>query len=256
MKFNPLLLVLAFSLYFTSCKPLEKVPTYLDQVTDSTGKGVVRQGELLIQKNDLLSIQIASQSTKPDVSDMIYNQQVSGGTVPGYLVDVNGNIEHHRLGVIKAEGLTKSQLAAEIKKRLTEPVELMKDPSVLIRFMNMKVTVLGEVAQQGPVTVPGERLTILEAVGLAGGISEYGKKTAVKVLREANGQRELATIDLTSKDVFDSPYYTLMQNDVVIVETSGRKQKENEQVRTMQKVSFGVSFIAVAATLVNILTRN
>lgn len=256
MKFTRFLVLLALPLYFISCKPMQKIPTYLEQVNDSTGRGAVRQSQLLIQKNDLLSVQISSLSTKPDISDAIYNQQVVGGTVPGYLVDNNGNIEHHRLGLIKAEGLTKDQLAAEFKKRLTEPVELMKDPSVIIRFMNMKVTVLGEVGQQGLVTVPGERLTILEAVGLAGGINENGKKSNVKVVREVNGTREVATIDLTSKAVFDSPYYTLMQNDVLIVEASGQKQKETEQVRTMQKISFGVSFIAVAATLLNILTRN
>lgn len=256
MKFTRFLVLLALSLYFISCKPMQKIPTYLEQVNDSTGRGAVRQSQLLIQKNDLLSVQISSLSTKPDISDAIYNQQVVGGTVPGYLVDNNGNIEHHRLGLIKAEGLTKDQLAAEFKKRLTEPVELMKDPSVIIRFMNMKVTVLGEVGQQGLVTVPGERLTILEAVGLAGGINENGKKSNVKVVREVNGTREVATIDLTSKAVFDSPYYTLMQNDVLIVEASGQKQKETEQVRTMQKISFGVSFIVVATTLINILTRN
>lgn len=256
MKFTRFLVLLALPLYFISCKPMQKIPTYLEQVNDSTGRGAVRQSQLLIQKNDLLSVQISSLSTKPDISDAIYNQQVVGGTVPGYLVDNNGNIEHHRLGLIKAEGLTKDQLAAEFKKRLTEPVELMKDPSVIIRFMNMKVTVLGEVGQQGLVTVPGERLTILEAVGLAGGINENGKKSNVKVVREVNGTREVATIDLTSKAVFDSPYYTLMQNDVLIVEASGQKQKETEQVRTMQKISFGVSFIVVATTLINILTRN
>lgn len=256
MKFTRFLVLLALPLYFISCKPLQKIPTYLEQVTDSTGRGAVKQSQLLIQKNDLLSVQISSLSTKPDISDAIYNQQVVGGTVPGYLVDNNGNIEHHRLGLIKAEGMTKDQLAAEFKKRLTEPVELMKDPSVIIRFMNMKVTVLGEVGQQGLVTVPGERLTILEALGLAGGINENGKKTNVKVVREVNGTREVATIDLTTKAVFDSPFYTLMQNDVVIVEASGQKQKETEQVRTMQKISFGVSFIAVTATLINILTRN
>lgn len=256
MKFTRFLVLLALPLYFISCKPMQKIPTYLEQVNDSTGRGAVRQSQLLIQKNDLLSVQISSLSTKPDISDAIYNQQVVGGTVPGYLVDNNGNIEHHRLGLIKAEGLTKDQLAAEFKKRLTEPVELMKDPSVIIRFMNMKVTVLGEVGQQGLVTVPGERLTILEAVGLAGGINENGKKSNVKVVREVNGTREVATIDLTSKAVFDSPYYTLMQNDVLIVEASGQKQKENEQARTMQKISFGVSFIAVTVTLINILTRN
>ena len=256
MKFTRFLVLLALPLYFISCKPMQKIPTYLEQVTDSTGRGAVRQGELLIQKNDLLAIQINSLSTKPEISDAIFNQPVTGGTVSGYLVDNNGYIEHHRLGRIKAEGLTKDQLAAECKKRLTEPVELMKDPTVIIRFMNMKVTVLGEVGQQGLVTVPGERLTILEAVGLAGGISEYGKKTAVKVLREVNGQRELATIDLTSKDIFDSPFYTMMQNDVVIVEAIRKKQKEADQARTMQKISFGVSFIVVTATLINLLTRN
>ncbi|MBE2230673.1 MAG: polysaccharide biosynthesis/export family protein [Chitinophagaceae bacterium] len=256
MKRFPFFLLLAFSLYFVSCKPLEKIPTYLEQVNDSTGRGTVKQTALLIQKNDLLSIQIASLSTKPEVSDAIFNQQVSGGTVPGYLVDGNGNIEHHRLGIIPAAGLTKEQLAAEIKKRLTEPAELMKDPSVIIRFMNMKVTVLGEVEQQGPVNVPGEKLTILEAVGLAGGITEYGKKTTIKVLRETNGQREMAVVDLTSKDIFDSPFYNLVQNDVIIVESSNRKQKEAEQARTFQKVSFGISLVAVTATLANILSRN
>lgn len=235
---------------------MERIPGYLEHVNDSTGRGVLKQQELLIQKNDLLSIQISSLSTKPDVSDAIFNQQVVGGAVPGYLVDADGNIEHHRLGVIHVEGLTKNQLSAEIKKRLTEPVELMSDPTVVIRFMNMRVTVLGEVGQQGLVSVSGEKLTILEAIGLAGGITEYGKKNVVKVLRENNGQRELAIVDLTSKEMFDSPFYTLMQNDVVIVEATGQKQRETEQARNLQKVSFGVSLIAVTATLVSLLTRN
>lgn len=253
MKITGQLLLLIFPLYFFSCKPVQQLPYYLDKVNDSTGKGEVKAQDLLIQKNDLLSIQIYSLSTKPDISDAIYNQPVSaGGNSTGYLVDINGNIEHHRLGVIHAEGLTKGQLASEIKKRLTVPVELLKDPTVIIRFQNFKVTVLGQVGNQGPVTVPGERLTILEAIGLAGGVNDYGKKDKVKVVRETNGQRETGIVDLTSKEIFDSPFYNLLQNDLIIVGETNQKLKDTEQARVVQRVSFALTLVTVAATLYNV----
>lgn len=233
------------------------MPYYLDMVNDSTGKGEVKVPELRIQKNDLLSIQISSLSTKPEASDAIYNQlSTAGSTAAGYLVDAQGNIEHHRLGVIHAEGLTKQELAVEIKKRLTVPVELLKDPTVVIRFMNFKVTVLGQVGQQGPVTVPGERLTVLEAIGLAGGITDYGKKDKVKVVREINGQRETGIIDLSSKDIFDSPYYNLVQNDLLIVGETNEKMKDAQQAKIMQRITFAFTVVTVAATLTNIFIRN
>ena len=254
-SFRYLFLVIPF--YFFSCKPVQQIPYYLDKVNDSTGKGEVKVPELRIQKNDLVSIQIASLSTKPDISDAIYNQvSAAGSGSAGYLVDAQGNIEHHRLGVIHAEGLTKQELAAEIKKRLTVPVELLKDPTVIIRFMNFKVTVLGQVGQQGPVTVPGERLTVLEAIGLAGGITDYGKKDKVKVVREINGQRETGIIDLSSKDIFDSPYYNLVQNDLLIVGETNEKMKDAQQAKIMQRITFAFTVVTVAATLTNIFIRN
>ena len=250
-SFRYLFLVIPF--YFFSCKPVQQLPYYLDKVNDSTGKGEVKIPELRIQKNDLVSIQIASLSTKPDISDAIYNQVSAGGTgSTGYLVDGQGNIEHHRLGVIHAEGLTKQELAAEIKKRLTVPVELLKDPTVIIRFMNFKVTVLGQVGAQGPVTVPGERLTILEAIGLAGGVTDYGKKDKVKLVREINGQREVGIVDLSSDKIFESPYYNLVQNDLIIVGETNQKLKDSEQARITQRVSFALTLVTVAATLYNI----
>ena len=262
MKFTRLICLLALPLYFLSCKPQQKMINYLEYVNDSTGKGEVKYPELIIQKNDLLSIQIYSLSTKPELSDAIYNQPATGGaggtgsSTSGYLVDNNGNIIHHRLGIIHAEGLTKQQLADEIKKRLTVPVELLKDPTVVIRLQNFKVTVLGQVAKQGPITVPGEKMTILEAVGLAGGIDDYGKKTNLKVVREQNGVRETGMIDLSSKNIFESPYYNLLQNDVIVVEATNQRYKEQEQLRTMQKVSFALSLVTVAATLTTIFIRN
>jgi polysaccharide export outer membrane protein len=258
MKFIRIFFLLALPIYFISCKPQQKMPQYLENVLDTSGKGEIKPPDLKIQKNDLLSIQIISLSTQPDKSDVIYNQPstgANGGTV-GYLVDNNGDIIHHRLGVLRAEGLTKTELANEIKKRLTVPVELLKDPTVIIRLSNFKVTVLGQVAREGVLNVPGERLTILEAVGLAGGITDFGKKTNLKVHREADGKRETGIIDLTSKDIFDSPYYYLAQNDVLIVEASNQKYKDAEQLKTMQKISFAFTLVTVAATIASIFIRN
>lgn len=256
------LLTLSLPLWLLSCKPQEKVSAYLEKVNDSTGKGAVIIPDLRIQKNDLLSIQIYSLSTKPDVSDVLYNQPSAGSggasTGPtGYLVDNQGNIEHHRLGKIHAEGLTKQELAAEIRKRLTEPVELLKNPTVTIRFLNFRVLVLGQVGKEGPITTQGERLTILEAISLAGGIPDlYGKKETVKVIREVNGQRETGFVDLTSDKLFESPFYHLLQNDVVVVEGTGQKIKEIQEQRNVQKITFALTLITTATLLYNILSRN
>ncbi len=112
MKLIRIAFILTFPLSFFSCKPVQKIPQYLENLSDTSGKGVVKSPDLIIQKNDLLSIHIMSLSTKPEESDAIFNQAVSGSAeAPGYLVDNNGDIFHHRLGLIHAEGLTKNQLA-------------------------------------------------------------------------------------------------------------------------------------------------
>ena len=261
MNFNRFLLLLALPLYLLSCKPQQVLPNYLENLSDTTGKGAVKIPELRIQKNDQLFIQVYSGSKKPEASDVFYNLPASqgagqGAVTSGFLVDVMGNIDYPQLGSIHAEGLTKQELAAEIKKRLTHPVELLADPSVIIRFLNFKVNVLGEVARPGLINVPGERITILEAIGLAGDITQYGRKNTVKVIREIDGDRNIGTIDLSSKDLFESPYYNLLQNDVVMVEPSKRKAQSAEQALTAQKISFALTIVTVAATLANIFIRN
>lgn len=263
MKFIRILLLFSLPFYFFSCKTQQKTPYYLERVSDTTGKGTeVKMPELRIQKGDLLSIQIYSLSTRPEI-DQLYNLPnaqgaavVAQGTPAGYLVGNDGNIEHHRLGTFPAAGMTKQELAAEVKKRLTSPVELLSNPTVIIRYLNFHVTVLGQVGREGQINVPGERLTILEAVGLAGGINDYGKKDQVKVLREINGKRETGIINLASDSLFMSPYYTLMQNDVVMVSPTAQRMKESDQQRAYQKISMGLTLVAAAATLANIFIRN
>jgi polysaccharide export outer membrane protein len=234
------------------------MPNYLETVTDSSHNGEVKIPELRIQKNDMLFIQVYSASTKPEV-DALYNLRESSdrasqtqGPTNGFLVDAKGNIEYPRLGTFHADGLTKDELAAQIKKRLTEPVELLKDPTVIIRFLNLKVTVIGEVQSQGVINFPGEKVTILEAIGLAGGINEFGKKERVKVIRETDGKREIGIINLSSDSLFQSPYYTLVQNDVVMIDPVKQKQKQRDQTQAFQRVSFALSVITAAAFIYNI----
>ncbi len=259
MKFTRLFLLLAIPVYLFSCRTQQKLPNFLEHVTDSTEKAEVKIPDLRFQKNDLISIQISSLSLEPGVSDIIYNQPITPGSTTsngstGYLVDLKGNIHHHRLGDFHAEGLTKDELAAEVKKRLLEPVELLKDPTVIINFLNFRVTFLGEIS--GTVNIPGERLTIFEAIALKGGIGDYGKKNNVKVMREVDGKTEVGYVDLTASNVFESPYYNLRQNDLIVVEPTKQKRNDAEQARITQKISFALTLITVAATLSNIFIKN
>ena len=173
-------------------------------------------------------------------------------TTTGYLVDVNGNIEYPRIGLIKAEGLTKLQLADTIKKRINEKDSVLTNPSVIIRFQNLKVTLLGEVNREGPISVPAERVTILEAIGLAGGIKEFGMKDSVLVIRELDGKRTAGWVDMTSNNLFESPYYHLMQNDVIFVEPSKRKVKKTEQEIFYRQAAFVVSLITAIAVVITV----
>ena len=148
--------------------------------------------------------------------------------------------------------MTKKELANEIKKRLTEPVELLRNPTVIIRFLNYKITVLGFVGKEGLLPVPGERITILEAIGLAGGITEFGKKDRVKITRETDEEVKIAYVDLTSDTLFKSPYYYLVQNDVIVVEPTKAKIRQADQNQTAQRISIALGIITSAAFIYNI----
>lgn len=244
-------LVGSIILLVVACTPQQKIPAYLEHVNDTTIVTTVQVVEPVIQKNDLLQIQVYSASVNPQV-DAPYNMPLQGagegGGVAGILVDANGNIEYPRVGTIQVEGLTRSQLSDIIKTRLSGQ---LTNPVVIVRFQNYKVTILGEVGSQGSFNVPTERLTILEAIGLAGGVSEYGKKEGVKVLREKNGVREIGLVDLTSKDIFSSPYYQLSQNDVVIVEPSNLKIQREQKAESTQRIAFALSIVTSVLFIYN-----
>jgi polysaccharide biosynthesis/export protein len=244
-----------FSILLSSCiTPKRAVYNYLEDIKDSTTRSSVIIAEPVIQKNDLLSVQISSASLDPKV-DQDYNIQVNAAAASsnagmlGYLVDAKGNLELPRIGVIHAEGLTKTELEQLVKTKLKG---LLEQPTVIIRFLNFRITVLGEVGSPGVKTIPNERLTILEAVGMAGGITEYGTIKRVRVLRENNGLRETGLLDLTSQNIFKSPYYILQQNDVVLVDQTSYKLRQAEQQRVTQQIGFALTIITSLALIYNI----
>jgi len=256
MRFS-LLAIILLSLFFVSCRTQRAVYNYLEDVNDSTFRKSVYIAEPIIQKNDLLSIQVYSAALDPQV-DQLYNIQVQQGGVGqnsqlmGYLVDVHGNIEMPRIGTIKAEGLKKSDLEAAIKQKLNTQ---LTNPNVVVRFLNFRITMLGEVGNPGVLNIPTERLSVLEAIGMAGGVTEFGTIKQVRVLREVNGERQLGVLDLTSKDIFSSTYYQLQQNDVVVVNQTRYKLRQTEQQRVTQQVGFVTGIISTVALVIAIFNR-
>jgi polysaccharide biosynthesis/export protein len=257
MKLSGLFFI-SIAIFLVSCSSQKKVPyNYIENVTDTTAKDAVKNFEPLIQKNDLLSIQVYSNSTKPEVSDVLYNPPAlsgAGGSSSsagggGYLVDINGNIKFPRIGIIHAEGLTKEQLSDTVTSKIGDALE---NPTVIVRFLNYRISVLGEVGHPGDFSIPYEKVTIFEAISLAGDIPVTGKRDNVKIIREVNGNREIGTIDLTSKNVFESPYYNLQQNDVVLVDVKKSKATQLDQFVEMRRITLALSLISSLALLYNI----
>jgi polysaccharide export outer membrane protein len=145
-------------------------------------------------------------------------------------------------------------LTGLIKNRLINE-DLIKDPVITVQFLNFKVSVMGEVARPGSFTINSDRVTLLEALGMAGDLTIYGKRDRVAVIREANGKRTVLFHDLRSSDIFESPCYYLQQNDIVYVEPNKARagQSEINQNNSVSVWLSAVSILAsVAALIVNI----
>lgn len=238
----------------SSCRTQAVLAKYVEHRNDSIPQKVAQYTEPVIKKNDLLYIRVISEAFDEGKTDAMYNQILkSEGTTTtteqqGYLVDNIGNIDLPRLGMMKVEGLTKPQLADSIKKKL-EPV--LSNPIVIVKLRNFHVTFLGEITKAGPLNLPTEKVNILEAIGLAGDINVYGKKSDVLVIRESDGKVEYGQMDLTSATCFESPYFYLKQNDIVVVNPNKNKQLISEQL-FYQRLGIATSIISMTALLYSI----
>jgi polysaccharide biosynthesis/export protein len=220
----------------------------------------LNQTDLRIQPDDMLAITVSSyniEASKPFNLEPTVTQNMTamGGaatagaeSMTGYFVDQEGFIDFPILGRLDVRQKTLN----ETKFLLYEKLKIyLKDPVVNIRFLNLKISVLGEVARPGTIRLTNKRVTIFEAIGLAGDMTPYSNRTNVLLIREQNGRRFIKRINLQSSKVFTSPYYYLQQNDVVVVDPN--KTKANTVADPASKwvtyVSAGVSILTVFAIL-------
>ncbi|HEY8397248.1 MAG TPA: polysaccharide biosynthesis/export family protein [Flavihumibacter sp.] len=233
------------------------------QGIDTTNIGNVVFPEFQIKKGDLLSILVYSDNKE---ATEIYNQPQTGGnpavganmgsaaltlTGRGYQVDNNGEIYFHSLGQVQVAGLTKNQLADLLKERLRP---YLQNPYVVVRFANSRITVMGEVLKPGVIEVPDQKISILDAIGLSGDLTNFARRDNVLVVREVDGKRTAARLDLRSADIYSSPYFYLQQNDLVYIEPNRKKPTGNEQV-LMRNITIASSLVSVVALIVTLIAR-
>jgi polysaccharide export outer membrane protein len=216
-------------LLFSSCANTRKV-AYFSDVQDSA-RILSKAGlEAVIQKKDILSITVSSLSNEATIIFNTPNLPITPSTTvnpntpetAGYLVGQDGNIKFPVLGDIPAAGLTQKQLEKNITQLLVEK-KLLFDPIVSSRFLNFRVTVLGEVNRPGVVTVPSEQISILEAIGDAGDLTIYGIRDNVILIRQEGADKLITRLNLSSSKLLQSPYFYLKSNDVIYVEPAKDK---------------------------------
>lgn len=235
--------------FFTSCVSTQK-SVYFNNLSDTVIAPVKGNFEPVIHKSDVLQIVVSSMNPEDAIvfnTPSVASTGAAGGglQVTGYLVSEQGFIEYPVLGQVKAAGLTKDQLSVYLRDELNNR-KLMKDPVVSIRFLNYRVTVLGEVGNPGVISINNEKMSILEALGMAGDITINGKKENVLLVRDIDGQRVIKRLNLNSNDILSSPYYYLQSNDVVYVEpTKSRVANASGNRQTISIILSSVSLFVI-----------
>jgi polysaccharide export outer membrane protein len=210
--------------------------------------------EPIIQTDDILTINVQSLGldafTAPQtpVSVASVSSASPGNTITGYLVNKSGNVEVPMLGVVKLAGLTTSEAIEVIR---TKSTQFFKEPTVQVRFANYKITVLGEVLKPATYTVPSEKVTVLDAISMAGDLTVYGKRNNIMLMRDNGDKKDVVRLDLNSTSLINSPYFYLKQNDVIYIEPTKAKGAANDAPRAR----FITIAIAAATLLVTIFAR-
>jgi polysaccharide export outer membrane protein len=242
-----LILVLA-----TSCSSTQNI-VYFQDIQGIKGAELEHAAtytEPVIQPDDNLSINIFTLNPQ---TGAIINQAAAtpilGGNantavsqqVTGFVVDKNGEVELALAGKIKVAGLTTYQARELVRERV---VKYYNEPNVQLRFANFKVSVLGEVNSPSTYNMPNEKVSITDALSLAGDLTIYGRRDNVLIVRDNNGKKQYQHLDLNSSEIFNSPFYYLRQNDLIYVEPTKAKNVANNAVR-VQAIGLITSVLSV-----------
>jgi len=247
--------VTSFIAFFslTSCGSKRDV-VYFQNYNDVYAQASVEHKTKIMPYDNLF---ITVTASKPEAVEVFNLAQFNRGSVTtasldifGYLVDQGGNINLPLVGEVKVAGLTKTEAIELLQNKIN--FFLSEKPIVNIRVLNFKITVMGEVNRPGVYTVTDERISIPQALGMAGDLTIYGERNSIQLRRTENGENKAYIIDLTATDIFESPYYYLRQNDLLYVSPN----KTRAGVSTYnQNLPLLVSIISVTITLATFFLR-
>lgn len=254
MNKNILLVFVCALFLLTSCKTKERPSelNYMQNIEETISTAALQNSVSTIQKGDLLLIFVSAKNmdvVKP-FNQGYYSGQMqtpstttTGNTEKAYIVDSNGDIDFPVLGKINTINKSLEKLKDELTERTSQYV---KDPTVIVKLANFKVTVLGEVARPGQYTIPEANSNLLNAIGLAGDLTMYAKRDDLLLVRNENGVLSKTRINLMNSDFVNSPYFQLKQGDVIYV--SGNQTKEK-----ISRLDPNTSvFIAIAGTIIGL----
>ncbi|MDQ3190398.1 MAG: polysaccharide biosynthesis/export family protein [Bacteroidota bacterium] len=254
-----ILMMFFIAALMTSCVSQKEV-TYFqanDKNSDLQQQEIKEKFIARLQAGDILGIMVSSLSPEANAMFNPYPAALAGqiqnvssnAPLPaiGFLVDETGEVALPLTGKIKVAGLSTKEATDLITNKLEQ---YLVQPTVNVRILNFKISILGEVARPSVYTIPNEKITLPEALSLAGDLTIFGKRNNILVIREIDGKREFARLDLTKRDFFNSPYYYLKANDVIYVEAGKGRYTATDRV-----VQLAPIFIS-ALTLITVVSMN
>ena len=240
---NGLAYLLLYALMLTSCGTQKNI-VYLQDTGNNVSTKIENYQGISIQSGDVLSIVVSSKTPELatpfnpnvpqyrmelfEIDERVTAHSDNHPFFLDYDVNTEGEIDFPIFGKLKVAGLTKEQLSTFIKDKLIVE-NYINDPIVSVKFVNFRIFIAGEVSSPGMYKITDDRISLLEALAMAGDLTIYGKRDNIKVIREKNGERKIYTVNLTKAEMFNSPAYYLQQNDYIYVEPN--KYRTNDARR-------------------------
>lgn len=258
MKIKETLFLVLMVAAFSSCKTASDTVAYFQDIDQQSG--ILTEHNLSyeakISPDDEIAIFVSSiDPNAVAVFNLPLTSYLSPGestvnsapTIQTYLVDSKGEITFPVIGKVRAAGKTRGELAEILQDKISS---YAKSPMVTVKIQNFKISVLGEVLEPGTKKIVNERISVLDAIGMAGDLTIYGERSNVLIIRENEGKKEFYRLDLTSSEVFSSPYYYLQQNDIVYVEPN-KARKGN--AKYSQNAQFNVSVVSTIIGAISVI---
>ena len=258
-----LFIVLAILLGVVSCRTPQNIAYFQDLKADASITVNAQNADIKLREGDKLSIMVSCRDENvAKMFNLMSVTQTIGNSysqrVSHYTVDNKGTIDFPVIGKIEVKGLNRTEVLDLIKQKLVSS-EMITDPVVVVEFQNMYFDVLGEMARPGRYTIEKDRMTILEALSMAGDLSIVGQRCNVKVLRDdENGNKKVYEFDMTKgEDLLTSPIYYIQQNDVLYVESNNfRKRQSKAAGNTVYNPSFWISVASFLSSMYVIFIKD